>query len=263
MRLVTVVFFVFNILCAYSQDGQYNFGARSAGIGQASSTLMDGWSLFNNIGSLGLIENSSSFLGYQNRYNIGELQSIAGGITYAHDWATIGIGVFRFGGDLFNEQKIKLAIGHKLDMISLGVGINVVQYTIEGLETKRRLAIEFGGTVNLKENLLLAAHIYNFQKSALIPTVMKAGLSYRPIKGLMINIETEKDIDLDQVFRAGVEYQIIAPIYLRTGLQTSPVRSSYGIGYVLKSFNLDYAFVDNTDLSSIHEISITYQFKAK
>jgi len=263
MRFTTTAFLLISFFVATSQNGQYNFGARNTGIGNTSSTLTDGWSVFNNIGSLGMMEESSFVLGYQNRYNIHELQSLAGGVTFAQDWATIGIGIFRFGGDLFNEQKVKLAIGHQLDMISLGVGLNLIQYSTEGFETISKVALEFGGTFKLSRQITIAAHLYNFQKSEYVPTVMKAGFSYQPINSLMINIETEKDLDLKEIVRVGIEYQILSPLYLRTGLQTNPIRSSYGIGYILKSFNFDYAFVDNVDLSAIHEVSITYQLRNK
>jgi len=42
-----------------------NMGARSGGMSGASLTLSDGWSMFNNIGALGSMEQSYYFLGYK------------------------------------------------------------------------------------------------------------------------------------------------------------------------------------------------------
>ena len=108
---------------AFSQDGSFSFGARSAGLGGASITLADEYSLFNNIGGLGRVEAHTLFAGYQNRFNLSEFQVIGGGGIFHHKLANAGIGYYKFGDDLFSQQKLHLAIGNTFQMVSLGLGV--------------------------------------------------------------------------------------------------------------------------------------------
>lgn len=260
----SILSFTLTLACL-AQDGKYNFGARSSGMAGASLTVGDEYSLFNNIGGLGLMENHAAFAGYQNRYGITEFQVIGGGAVYSHDIGNAGIGYYKFGDDLYSEQRVHLAIGSSLQLVSLGLGVDLIQYHIATVGTQNVLAIQFGGIAEITPQLVFGAHIHNINQAQLVaetdervPTVMKGGFSYRPSDELMINLEVEKDLDFDEVFKAGLEYQIVENVYIRTGISTEPFFGAFGVGFHPKNLKFDYSFADDSRLGNVHELSLAY-----
>ncbi|MFY0651754.1 MAG: hypothetical protein JXQ96_06955 [Cyclobacteriaceae bacterium] len=253
---------------AFGQRGQFDLGARANAMGNASVTLADGWSMFNNIGGLARVENTMAFFTYQNKYGIPEFKTMGGGFAKPLLNGVAGVGVFRFGGDFYNEQKINLGFSNQFGFTSLGLNVNYLQYNIEGQGSKGMVMLDFGGLATITEQLVFGAQITNINQAELssfsgekVPTVMTAGLSYRPSEGLMLNAEVEKDLDFDAYFKIGLEYEVIEKLTIRTGLVTEPFESAFGIGFAPSAFDADYAFRNNPNLGDIHELSITYRFK--
>lgn len=268
MKHLSLLGFLILSFSALGQDGKFNLGARSAALGGASLTLGDEFSLFNNIGGLGIVENHAAFAGYQNRFGVSSFQSIGAGAVYTTGIGNAGLGFFKFGDDLYSQQRIHLAVGSKIQMVSLGFGADLIQYNISTVGSKQLIALEFGGIAKISEQFVFGAHIFNLNQAKLseetnerVPTIMKAGLSYRPSNELMINVEVEKDLDFDEVIKAGVEYELVENIFLRTGISTDPFLSSFGIGFHPKNFKLDYAYSNDSNLGSIHDLSISYSFE--
>jgi hypothetical protein len=265
LSLLGLLFLAFTTL---AQDGKFNFGARSAALGGASLTIGDEYSLFNNVGGLGLVENHAVFAGYQNRFGVSSFQTIGAGAVYTTDIGNAGVGFYKFGDDLYSQQRIHLAIGNKIQMVSLGLGVDLLQYNISTVGSRQVIALQFGGIAEITEQLVFGAHIFNLNQAKLhketgerVPTVMKGGVSYRPSDELMINLEVEKDLDFAEVIKVGIEYQLVESVYLRTGISTEPFLSAFGIGFHPKHFKFDYAYSNDSDLGSIHDVTISYLFK--
>lgn len=268
MKLITLFCCLISTFTCLAQNGKYNFGARSSGMAGASLTLGDEYSLFNNIGGLGRVESHAAFAGYQNRYGISEFQVIGGGGIFHHKLGNAGIGYYKFGDEFFSEQRIHAAIGNKLQMISLGLGVDLVQYNISTVGTRHVVALQFGGVAELTPQLFFGAHIFNLNQAEItsetgdkLPTVMKGGFSYRPSDELIINLEVEKDLDFDEIFKAGIEYQVIERVFIRTGISTEPFISAFGVGFHPKNLKFDYSFSNDSRLGNVHEISFAYSFK--
>lgn len=243
-------------------------GARQAALGGASVTIADQWSVFNNVGAIGRMDGDVAFTSYQNRYGISELSTMGAGYVRDLGASAVGLGVYRFGDEFFSEQRLNIALGHQLDRVSLGISADYLQYNIATVGTRGVFVVEFGGVAELTKELSFGAHIFNLNQAKLVegtterlPTVMKAGLSYRPSADLLFNIETEKDLDFDEVFKAGLEYRIIEKVYVRTGFRTAPFNGAFGLGFHPKQFQFDYAFSNDSNLGAIHELSVSYRFK--
>ncbi len=268
MKVIHLLFFILIGAQSFSQDGKFNFGARNSGLGGASITLDDQYSLFNNVGGLGRLENHYIFGGYQNRFGITELQIVGAGAIYHTEIGNAGFGFYRFGDNLYSQQRLHLAIGNKFQIVSLGLAADVIQYNVSSVGTKRAIAIEFGGIAEITSQLFFGAHIFNLNQVDLvketgekIPTVMKAGVSYRPSKELLINIEVEKDLDFDEIIKAGIEYQVIENVFVRTGFSTQPFLSAYGAGFHPNKLHLDYSYSIDSNLGAIHEVSLAFSFQ--
>ncbi|XOV90897.1 MAG: hypothetical protein ACFHWX_11875 [Bacteroidota bacterium] len=246
-----------------SAQENYNLGARSNALAGASLTINDAWSNLNNIGTIGRVESTTGAITYQNRYNIPEFMVL--GVSYIQplNWFNAGMSFYRFGNDLFSEQKAGLAIGNKIQMVSLGFGANLIQYRIEGLGSWQYWVFEFGGVAQLTDQIFIGAHIFNMGVGKDIPVSMKSGLSYRPMSTLMINAEIHKTLDSKARFVGGIEYHIIDPIALRSGISTNPFKSAYGLGFKIKPFVFNYAFINQGDLGVVHEISLDFLLEKK
>ncbi|MGL1887221.1 MAG: hypothetical protein OCD76_11975 [Reichenbachiella sp.] len=252
----------------YSQTGDFSIGARSAALAGSSVTISDPWALFNNIGALADVQSTNLIASYKNKYGLADLSSIAVGATSPLWNGTIGVGVFRYGGDLLNEHQANIGFSNRFGLVSLGINIDYYQISIENGGSSSTFMIDFGGQAKIFDQLYFGAHISNINQARIsknldkqIPTVMKTGLSYRPHASLMINAEIQKSIDEQAFLIFGLEYFIIDSIALRMGFQNNPFESNFGIGFKLKKFDADYAYGLHPDLGSIHQVSFSYQIK--
>ena len=238
--LSTTLLFALQVEHAWAQNSMDHFpkGAQSMGLGNASLTINDPWAVFNNIGALGTApEQLTAFAGYDHRLGLNELTTIAAGLTIpTENTGNIGVGLSSFGGALFNQQQIGIGIANQLGLASLGVKLSYFQTNIEGFGRSARPVVEFGGTAELIPGLFFGAHMYNVTRSAVskasgdyLPTTMKAGLSYRPSDHLMVNLETEKELQSPAQFKAGLAYNFDQKFWARTGINTQPNNLFFGI----------------------------------
>ncbi|MCV9386587.1 hypothetical protein [Reichenbachiella ulvae] len=255
---------------AFGQNGNYSMGARSAALAGSSLTLSDEWALFNNIGALADHQHLSVFGTYKNLYGISELSSIAAGATLPLWNGTLGLGAYRFGGDLLNEQRVNLGFSNRFGIVSLGLNVSYYQLNIENGGRSQNFMIDFGGRAEITPQLLFGAHISNINQAEitedtgeLVPTYMKSGLSYRPITSLMINAEVEKNLDDPMILKLGLEHQLINMLSLRLGFRTEPFISNFGLGFSPHKIKIDYSYSIHKDLGDIHQISFAYLIKPK
>ncbi|WP_339791987.1 hypothetical protein [uncultured Imperialibacter sp.] len=269
-KLLLSVCIVFLALRAVGQAGDYSLGARSAAVGTTSSTLTDQFSLFNNPAGLAQANSPGVFASYENRYRIEDFQVMGAGASIPFGKFTTGVGFYRFGGKLYTEQLVSLKLANKIGFVSLGGGVSYVQYNIPTIGTRGVLVVDLGGIATINKQWLLGAHIYNLTQSKLVPgtgervpTVMKLGVSYRPITAFMVNMEVSKDINYKPIARAGMEYFIIPQLALRTGFSTGPFISCFGLGFKPGKFQIDYAFRNDARLGELHQMSVIYAFADK
>ena len=269
-RLLLLAVLLFFSSRLFGQAGDYSLGARSAATGTASSTIADAYSLFNNPAGLADLDNASLFASYENRYRIEDFQVMGAGAALPLGKFAAGLGFYRFGGKLYNEQVIGLRVANKIGFVSLGAGLNYVQYNITGIGTQGVVVADMGGIAAINDQWHIGGHIYNITQSKLVtntgervPTVMKLGVSYRPISSLMINLETSKDIEYPAMVRVGMEYFIIPQLALRTGFSTKPFISCFGLGFNPGKFQVDYAFRNDARLGELHQMSVIYVLGGK
>ncbi len=267
-RIIILIFCLLVYSTADGQNGNYTMGARSAALANASVTLSDEWSVFNNVGALSYVESTSTFATYKNLFGLSEISTMAVGFTMPVLNGTMGLGAFRYGGDLFNEQRIHAGFSNRFGLVSLGAAASYYQLNIEGGGTRKAFMFDFGGHAKLSEQFYFGAHISNINQAKIsevtgerIPTYMKTGLSYRPNENVMINAEVEKSIDEALRFKFGLEYEIIASVFIRTGIITKPFNSNFGIGFDPGRLSVDYAYGNHSNLGDIHQFSFVYRIK--
>jgi hypothetical protein len=261
---------VISVIQVLASGDPFPVGARALGVANASVTLADGWSLFNNPGGIAGIKQTYVVFAYDNRYGMPGMQSIATGLIYPSAYGSFGFSIHRFGDDLYSEHLLGVAYSHKISRVQLGIKANYVQIHAENLGSRGRLALEFGGIAEILPQLSFGAHIYNFNQAKLaeyqderIPTIMKAGISYKPFPKLLMVIETEKDVDFKANIKTGLEYEIVKNLQLRTGISSNPAVTHFGIGFKPRNFQFDYALRTHPNLGISHHISLAFRFEKK
>lgn len=264
MKFLTLLIVVISIN-ANAQLTNSVSGARSAGMANASINLTDVWAIDNNVAGLSEAEGTNIGVFTQNRFGMTGFNTVSFVGAHELEFGSAGISMKRFGDDLYNETSLGLGFAHKLDFISLGAKLNLLQVSIQELGSKQSVALEVGGIVHVNDELVFGLNIYNFNQAKLatynderFSTVLKAGVTYHPYEKLYATIETEKDTEYKHNVKAGVEYYVIDKLAIRTGFTTLNRLSTFGLGLKLTKFQVDYAINYHSQLGISNNLSLNY-----
>jgi len=248
------IFFIILQLMVLSEtrggNGPRQASAGSIGMGGASITLSDSWSIQNNQGALAFNEKLSVGISTQNYFLAGGVQQ--SNFSFSAPLKNQGIGGLGYsiiGINGFNEQRATFAFSRKFGpAVGLGIGMNLVSVNAGEYGKQRTAIVEAGLLIKLSPSLLSAAHIYNPNRARLnpynderIPTVFKIGLQYIASEKVKILADIENDLLNKSRLLAGIQYQPVKAISLRMGLSTQPQVFTFGLGINLQQFSMDLA----------------------
>jgi len=246
-------------------------GSRSSGMGNASVSLFDVWSVQNNQAGLGFQKTFAGGIVYQNLFMMKELSTKAFGLAVPVKGGTFGLCISNFGYSIYSENKIGLAFGKSFgEKISAGISMDYLSTNISEYGKKNSFVAEAGIQVKPIKNLTLGVHIFNPTKTKLasynderIPTIMRLGIDYKFSEKVFVAVETEKDIEKKAMVKAGLEYKLIKELYLRAGVSSNPSLSCFGIGINLKQFKLDISSTYHSTLGFSPQVGLIYEFEKK
>ncbi|MCC5919642.1 MAG: hypothetical protein LAT68_04245 [Cyclobacteriaceae bacterium] len=264
--------YTITLLFSFTASASENLpiGARARAVGNASSTIVDPWAAFFNVGATGRLTDASVIFGYENRFGFAAFNTVAAGLVYpiSDRIGVASITLSTFGDELYSESMLGFGFSNQFGIVSLGAKINYAQYSIDYFGNTGSFLFEFGGVAELTPQLFIGAHIFNLHQAQVLefnderlPTIMKSGISYRPTGNVMFNLEAEKDIDRPATVKAGIEYQVIENLFIRTGINTEPFNNFFGIGFNMRGITIDYSYGNNTYLGDVHNFSLNYRFK--
>ncbi|HLZ17172.1 MAG TPA: hypothetical protein VKQ08_09030, partial [Cyclobacteriaceae bacterium] len=174
----------------------------------------------------------------------------------------IGLGIFRFGDDVYSEHMAVLGFAHAIGNTSLGARVNYVQYLAEGFGKNSAVSVDFGGITQITPQIFIGAGITNLTQSKLIgtdgerlPLRLVAGIGLKPSDKIFIGSELDKDIEYPISWRTGVEYSIYKKVFFRTGFNLNPNAAYFGLGVQKKNLKFDYAIRFNPLLGAAHQAS--------
>lgn len=267
-RTLPLLFICFMSIGLFAGGENFPVGGRSAGMANASVTLNDFWAIHHNQAGLTGIKNFSAGVYYENRFGLKELGIKAGAVVLPTKTAGVfGLSMTYFGYSQYNESKIGLAYAKAFgEKFSAGVQLDYLSTHIaENYGSHSAVAGEIGLRFQANKNLCIAAHIFNLNRAKLadynderIPTMVRFGLSYAFSEKVLVTAETEKDIQYDPVFKAGLEYHPIDVLYFRTGISTNPVLNAFGFGLEFKNFKLDFSTSYHQTLGFTPQFSLIF-----
>lgn len=270
--MVRFLFWFFLILTLEAHPaGEYNtIGGRAAGMGFSSVSMADPWSVFNNQAGMTSVYKISSEIYFENRFLLKELGLKAIGVEIPVKAGTFGLSFQEFGFNLYNEMKIGLAFGKKFGKaFSAGVQLDYLRIHIaDDLGTKHLFTFEIGLQYHINHNLCFGVHFYNpitvkvvSYQDERIPSVINLGFSWKFSEGFITTMEVEKDIQLKPIFKAGLEYHFVKPVYVRAGLLTNPTMFTFGFGVEFGQVRFDFSSSYHLVLGYSPQVSLSYAFK--
>ena len=253
----------------FAQNTSTLIGARAMGVGYSSSALTDEWSIFNNVAGLAKVTSITAAFTYDAQPAFKHFNKAASSFVCPLKIGVAGLGLFRFGDDLYNEQILTAGYSSSFGLASLGAKVNLIQYNIKGFGSKSAVTISFGGIAKLTERLFLGAHVVNINQPKLssldderVPTILVAGILTKVSDNVAVTAELEKDLDYKAAIKAGVEYRILKKFFVRTGIRIQPNAGFFGFGFKPARYSLDYAFQYNQGWSSRHQATVSYRLTA-
>jgi len=264
--------------------GPATHGARAQALGGASLSLAgEVWAAANNAAGLGTLSQPTAGAYLENRYLLPSLNVVAAAVAVplgvvapetAGQPARASRGVLaaegqRFGGALYNEVRLAAAYGYRLGVISLGGRLELLQVSLQDLGSRRALVGSLGGQAELLPGRLsFGAYLYNLTQAKLanyqderVPTVLRAGLAYRPSKQVLLLAEAEKDVERAAGLRAGLEYLPAPAVALRLGYASLSEQATAGVGVQAGHFHFDYAAGWHTVLGLSQFLSTSWQWQ--
>lgn len=254
MNKLLAIFLLISAL-SYGQ-GIYPSGARSMSMANASVTLNDVWSHFNNPGAVAKVEAFSVGVSYENRFLLKELQSQSVASVIPLKVGAVSIGGQMFGYREFRSFKAGVGYGMQLgEKFYAGVQMNYLGVQLnDAYGSKNGVSGDVGMLGAITENWLIGISVGNVFRSKLsefqddrMTTLMRFGSSYKLSDKALISGELEKDISNPMRVKAGVEYKPIKQFALRGGIATAPIEFSFGVGYLTRTISVNVG-------SSYHQI---------
>ncbi|KAA9332233.1 hypothetical protein F0P96_12180 [Hymenobacter busanensis] len=259
-------------------------GARAAALGNASVTLGgDLWAVGNNVAGLAQLTRPEVGVYAENRFLIPNLNNAAlaaalplgrqpeGSTATTAPHGVAGLELQRFGDKRYSESRAGLGYAYRLGLISVGARLDMLQLSIEGLGSRRTVAASLGGQADVvPQKLTFGVYLYNLNQAKLaeyqderVPTVLRAGLGFRPTTKVLLVAETEKDIDRDADFRAGVEYQVVDALTVRAGIATLTEQVSAGFGLRFGQLRVDYGAQLHNVLGLSQHLNVNFRLGPK
>lgn len=220
---------------------QATLGAREVGLGQATTALPEsGWSVFANPAMMDRTNNSVSFFGLR-YYGLAEITDMAAAVNISTSVGSIGFGAHRFGDDLFNESRLRIAYKNEYDGFHYGIAVNynhVVQGGVYG--SAGAPGLDLGLAAAITQALWIGAKATNVNQPSYgsyqeleeeLARDLSIGFSYRLSDIALFSGDVYKDVRFPISYRAGIEVILFDYFSVRAGITTKPVTFSGGFGY--------------------------------
>jgi hypothetical protein len=250
-------FFFLSILLAFlsfnghAANDNFPFGGRQAGMGNAGVSLYDFWGISHNQAGMARQQNPAAGFYFENRFLAREMSLGAGAFLLPAASGVFGLSLTHFGYSQYNESKIGIAYARSFgENLSAGIQLSYLHASIgEGYGSAGNFAVEMGMIYEVLPGLNAGAHIFNPTKARIkseggygeeyIPVILRFGFSYTFSERVLLCLETEKDIERNPVFKAGIEYQLAEMFFVRTGIGSRPTQNSFGFGMHTGRFRID------------------------
>jgi hypothetical protein len=225
-------------------------------------------SIFFNPASASYTQNTSFMIFTSRLFGLRELSHKATATILPSPYGHFSLRLQTFGNRLYRENVFAAGWGHQYrQRVYWGLLCRVNHVSIKKYDSAQSLTIDAGLLFMLSDRILLGLSATNLNHGKMgksrdmIPQIIRAGVSYRPMAGLTLAVELDKDPRFPVEFKGGIEVCPLENLMLRCGFGREPSIFSAGIGISWQSFRIDYAVTTHPVLGSTHQASITINIK--
>lgn len=253
--------------CPFVLFSQFYSGAENSGRAGAFVFNNGVWSTSGNQAGLGLVNSIESGVFYTNKYLNQELHGVSIVTTLPFSSGTFGFEVQQLMFSSFSDRSYTIAYGMKLSKnISAGVGLLYRQISFGNYYgSGGNIIVEGGVTWLASEQFACAVHVSNpffshvkYIYNEIIPVILSLGTSYKPISGLSIVLQIDKDFTSGFNTHISLEKIIYKDIIITVGYQTTPNLYAFGLGLNKKKWRGNMSFSVDPILGWYPELSVVY-----
>lgn len=224
--------------------------SRLYGIGGQTVAMDNAEAFPGNAASLANIKYSTFSFNAENRFAGSGIigSSIVAGLNLGSNQG-LGLGAGYYGLPEYNQLNFRIGYGMALSKkIAIGTSGGIIQFNDPKREKSAFGMIQLGIQYEILQNIQAGFSYHtilrgNSTQGKLAMNVLLFGIKYSISSLVHFCSEVEKSIHSKANIKAGIEYQMIKTICLRTGITTYPQSFSTGIGLELNSrLLLDTAF---------------------
>ncbi len=232
---------IFFVLWTAPAAAQPVMGARELGMGQAATALpSSGWALFSNPA---MMDSTSSVTFYSIRYyGMADLTDMAFAFARPAGSGTAGVGVHRYGDELFSQSRVRLAYKNDLEGFHYGIALTYLHLSQGGgYGTVGTLGMDLGVAAKLAPALWVGSRATNVNQpeygtySAGLaerpPREISIGLAYLLSEKALFTADAVKDVGFPLSWRTGLEVRVIEQLRGRAGFSTAPLTFAGGFGW--------------------------------
>ncbi|MDI6779709.1 MAG: hypothetical protein QME25_05895 [Bacteroidota bacterium] len=271
IRLIFVLFLSSAVPSFASFEG-YETGSRAKSLGNTFVGLADDcWAIYYNPAGLARInQNNFSFFYLPNQFGLSELTTAAIAGSYSTHFGTFGVGVRKFGFELYKEISATVSYANTIAGIYFGANLNYNHLAIRGYGSDAVIGLDVGVLLPLFKSAIDGLFLGISAKNINIPSIGKSreklpqvfctGISYTPVNNLILLVDYQKEIGFDASPKFGAEYQIFDMLSLRFGVSDNPTSFASGVGIEIAFVRFDYALFTHQELGISHSATITIRW---
>ena len=246
--LYKITFGIILALFSVPVHGQLIMGAKALGMGQASMAMeQNEWAIFANPAMIDSEDKIIGFYGLRN-YGFSELTDMAAVTSVPTGLGVIGIGFHRYGDNLFNEMRVRVAYKNDWQMLHFSVVGNYNHISFGGTYgSGNSIGVDVGIAAELSKNLWVGARSTNINKPEYreiyeeLPRDIIIGFSYSFNELALFAFDVAKDVRFPVSYRGGLEVNIFEGLSGRVGVTTEPLSYSGGFGYGQTMWVINFA----------------------
>lgn len=265
--LYKITFGIILALFSLPVHGQLIMGARALGMGQASmASDQYVWAIFANPAMMNYESISIGFYGLRN-YGFSELTDMAAVATLPTKFGLVGFGFHRYGDNLFNEMRARLAYKNTWQLLHFSVAGNYNYISFGGTYgSGYAIGIDVGIGAELTEELWIGARSTNINKPEYqsileeLPRDIIIGFAYQFNDLALFAFDVAKDVRFPVSYRGGLEVNIFQGLTGRFGVATEPLSYSGGFGYGLDLWEINFAVQKHELLGFSPGLDLTFKF---
>lgn len=266
MRTRVIIFILSKLFISSTHAQQSIINARDLALSYSTVASVNTFTVQENIAS---IRNNGTLITLTglNRF-IKEFSSIYGSATHAsQNGFTFYAGIGRMGRTVYAEQFCEAGIARRLGKsISAGIKLRYYQWIIgeSGYPNSSSIMPDLNLAFHPTGHFAIGVIIRNPVRSRMsavaserLPSSISTGFTYTLSKKVTLSM-AGRQRDRILSIQSGVEYQPQDWVFLRAGMQSSPVCQSYGFGLKHKNLLLDAGMQIGTQAGNSSAISLTF-----